>query len=213
MDLLVRPATAADAVDGLLYESARPYYDAYAGDEALARRLLGAIYARSGHAASYEVCHVAVADGRVVGVMAGFPAAQGDRLARRFVALTLPRIPPRRWLGVLRHLRAAGAVSPAPPPGSWYVDALAVEEAWRRRGVARALLTAAEEQAVRAGATGVSLDTGLANASARALYEGCGFEAGAVRHAPSERAARAVGGPGFVAYFKAAASASATRAT
>ena len=100
-----------------------------------------------------------------------------------------------------------------PPDGSWYVDALAVEADARRRGVATALLAAAEEEAIRAGMNGVALDTGVANAAARALYEHCGFEPGQVRHAPSERVARAVGGPGFIPYFKVAARASATRAT
>jgi ribosomal protein S18 acetylase RimI-like enzyme len=213
MELRVRPATPADPADGLLYESARPYYDAYAGDERLARSLLARAYPRGGNAAGWDVCHVAEAGGSVVGVMACFPAEEGDLLARRFVALTFPRIPPWRWPALLRHLRAAALVSPGPPPGSWYVDALAVDPAWRRRGVASALLAAAEEQAARAGTTGVALDTGVANHGARALYERCGFEPGQVRHAPSPRVARAVGGPGFVAYFKTAASASATRAT
>lgn len=213
IDVHVRPATPADGADRLLYESARPYYDAYAGDEALARRLLARFHGRPGHAASFDVCRVAAADGRVVGVMAGFPAADCDRLARRFVALTIPRIPPWRWPGLLRHLHAAGLVSPAPPAGSWYVDALAVDPDWRRRGVATALLAAAEEEAARTGATGVSLDTGVGNAGARALYERRGFRPGEIRRTPSDRVARAVGGVGFVAYFKTAASASATRAT
>lgn len=213
MELQVRPATPADAADGLLYESARDSYDAYAGGEALARRLVARAYPRRGNAASFDVCHVAVAGGHLAGVMAGFPVEEGDRLARRFVALTLPLIPPWRWGGLLAHLRAAGLVSPSPPAGSWYVDALAVDPAWRRRGVARALLGAAEGEAVRTGATGVSLDTGVGNVAARALYEAHGFRAGEERHAPSPRVARAVGGPGFVAYFKTAPSASAARAT
>jgi ribosomal protein S18 acetylase RimI-like enzyme len=213
MELQVRPATAADAADGLLYESARDAYDAYAGGEARARRLLARAYGERGNAASFEVCRVALAGGRLAGVMAGFPVEEGDRLARRFVALTLPRLPPWRWPGLLAHLRAAGLVCPTAPAGSWYVDALAVDPAWRRRGVAGALLAAAAREAVRTGATGVSLDTGVANAGARALYEAHGFRAGEVRHAPSARVARAVGGPGFVAYFKTAPSASATRAT
>jgi ribosomal protein S18 acetylase RimI-like enzyme len=202
MDLAVRPATPGDPVVELLYESARPYYDVYAGGEARARALLAAVYPRRGHAASFEVCRVALLDGRVVGVLAGFPVAEGDRRARRFVALTAPRVRPWRWPALLRHLSAAGTVSPHPPAGTYYVDALAVDPAWRRRGIARALLEDAEREAAAAGLSGVSLDTGLANAAARALYERAGFERREVRAARDERTAQAIGGPGFVAYFK-----------
>jgi hypothetical protein len=48
----------------------------------------------------------------------------------------------------------------------------------------------------------VTLDTGLHNAPARALYEAAGYTERDVRHAPSASVARAVGGPGFVGYVK-----------
>ena len=202
MALRVRPATPEDRAGGLLYESARPYYDVYAGGERRARALLAAVYPRTGHAASYEVCHVAELDGRLAGVMAAFPVSDADRYATSFVRLTLPRIPPWRWPRLLHHLSAAGTVSPAPPDGWLYVDALAVEASARRRGVASALLAAAAEDAAGRGMPGLALDTGLANAPARALYEHNGFELRDERRAPSERVARAVGGPGFAGYVR-----------
>jgi ribosomal protein S18 acetylase RimI-like enzyme len=202
MELTVRAARPQDDAAGLLYESARPYYDAYAGDEARARALLAAVYPRTGHAASFEVCLLAEADGAVAGVLAGYPVRESDRLARRFVALTAPRLPPWRWPGLVRHLRAAERVSPRPPAGAWYVDALAVTPGWRRHGVARRLLAESEAIAARAGLRGVAVDTGLANEPARALYEAYGFSERELRHAPDDGTARAVGGSGFVAYFK-----------
>src|SRR3954468_8202036 len=147
MEIVVRPARPEDPCVPLLYASSQPYYDAYAGTEARALALLRAVFPRPGHAASYELCHVAEAEGQVVGVFAGFPVPAGDRLARRFVALTLPRLPPWRWPGTLRHLKAAGTLSPQPPYNAFYVDALAVDPRWRRRGVARRLLDAAEQEA------------------------------------------------------------------
>jgi ribosomal protein S18 acetylase RimI-like enzyme len=201
MDVLVRPASPGDALAGLLYESARPYYDAYAGTAARARAMLEDVYPRRGHAASWEVCRVALVGGEPAGVLAGFPVAEGDELARRFVTITVPRMPPWRWPGVVRHLRAAGTVSPRPPAGAWYVDALAVAEGHRRHGVARVLLEEAAGAAVAAGLSGVALDTGLANLPARALYESAGFRTRQIRRAPDERVARAIGGPGFVSYF------------
>jgi ribosomal protein S18 acetylase RimI-like enzyme len=203
MEVAVRAATPVDRADRLLYLSAKPYYDAYAGDEQRAQAMLTAVYPRRGHAASYEVCTVAEIEGELAGVLAAFPVSEGDRRARRFVRLTAPRLPPWRWPRLLRHLRAAGLVSPHPPLRTLYVDALAVAPAFRRRGVARALLAHAERAAAATRLDGVSLDTGLQNEPARALYEAAGYREREVRRAPSEAVAQAIGGPGFVGYVKA----------
>jgi ribosomal protein S18 acetylase RimI-like enzyme len=202
MEVTVRPAALQDGADDLLYVSARRYYDAYAGDEATARRMLRRVHRKPGHPASVSRCRVAEADGRVVGVIVGFPAGEGEQLARRFLMLTAPRIPPWRWPRLVRHLDAAAGLSPNPAAGSWYVDALAVADDARRQGVASSLLADAEAIARAAGATGVSLDTGLENAAARRLYEASGFEQRDIRRARSDRAARALGGAGFVGFFK-----------
>jgi ribosomal protein S18 acetylase RimI-like enzyme len=202
MEFLVRPATAADRADGLLYESARPYYDAYAGRESRARRLLAAVWAKRAHAASWQVCVVAESAGEVIGVLAGYPASDGDRLARRFLSLTIARMPPRRWPAVVRHLQAASRMAPRAHDGAFYVDALAVTAAARRRGVAGMLLAEADRRAATSGLTGVALETGVDNVPARTLYEGAGFALGEVRVAADEAMARAVGGPGFAAYFR-----------
>jgi ribosomal protein S18 acetylase RimI-like enzyme len=203
MDLAVRSATPADPAAPLLYLSAQPYYDAYAGGEERARAMLTRVYGETGHAASYEVCSVAEIGGALAGVLALFPVTEGDQRARRFVSLTAPRVPPWRWPALMRHLRAAGLVSPHPPMRSLYVDALAVEPAFRRQGVARTLLEQAEGAAAAGGFDGVALDTGLHNEPARALYSAAGYREREIRRAPSEAVARAIGGPGFVSYFKA----------
>src|SRR6478735_8597431 len=163
MDLVVRPALPLDPCVPLLFESAKPYYTAYAGTEQRALKLLGTVFARPGHAASYEFCRVALLNNRVVGVVAGFPVRHADRLSRRFVSMTLRRLPPWALPGTFKHLRAAGNVSPHPPLDAFYVDALAVDAAFRRRGVAKRLLEVAEGEALTAGCTRIALDTGLHN--------------------------------------------------
>jgi ribosomal protein S18 acetylase RimI-like enzyme len=202
MDLLVRPAVPDDPCVPLLFESAEPYYTAYAGSSSRALSLLQAVFAEPGHAASYDCCTVAYLDGELVGVVAGFPVEQGDRLSRRFIALTVPKLPPWRWWGTFRHLRAAGNVAPSPPPDAYYVDALAVAEPWRRRGIAKRLLDVAHEQAKQAGLDRLALDIGLQNTDARRFYEAYGFGEREIRRAPNHRTARALGGPGFVGYLK-----------
>jgi GNAT superfamily N-acetyltransferase len=202
MQVVVRAARPDDPADGLLFASAAPYYSAYAGGPERARRLLRALYPRRAHTASWEVCRVAEADGAVVGVLAAFPAEAGDALARRFVRLTLSHSPPWRLPSLFRHLRATAAVAPHPPRGMLYVDALATDPGYRRRGVARALLAEADRLAGDAGLGGVALDTGIENRAARSLYEHNGFVPRGLRPAPDERTARAVGGSGFVGYIK-----------
>jgi ribosomal protein S18 acetylase RimI-like enzyme len=204
MPLVVRPARKADrAAPHLLYLSAEPYYDAYAGSRRRALRVLEAIWDKPDHTASWDRAWVAERDGAPVGAMVAFASAEGDHLARRFLRLSVVRMPLWRWPGIVRHLQASAEVTPVPPQGALYVDALAVDEGARRGGVATALLERAEHEAARLELTGVALDTGLHNTGAQALYEGYGFERGRVHAAPNEHVARAVGGPGFVSYFKA----------
>src|SRR3954447_16625893 len=107
MELLVRHPRPDDPCVPLLFESAQPYYTAYAGTERRALRLLQTVYGRRGHAAADEFCRGAVGDSRIVGVGAGFRVADADRLSRRFVSMTLRRLPPWRLPGTFKHLRAA----------------------------------------------------------------------------------------------------------
>lgn len=202
MDVDVRPARPQDAAADLLYLSAADYYDIFAGGERRARRLLHGLFPLPGHSASWDVTWVAEIDGELAGALAGFPVVDGARAARRFLTLAGPRLPPWQWPATWRHLGAARRVSPIPPAQAWYVDALAVAPHARRLGVARALLEVAEDMARRTGATGVALDTALDNDAGRALYSGAGFTERDRVSAPDAKTAAALGGPGFVAYFK-----------
>lgn len=199
----VRAARRDDPAAALLHVSAEPYYDAFAGSAERAVRLLASLWPQHGHSASYDVCRVALVDGTVAGVLAAFPLREGDPRARRFLRLAAPRLPLWQWPRTARHLIASARVTPNPPAGSFYVDALAVAEGLRRRGVATALLHEAERAARLAGASSLALDTGFENEAGQRLYEAFGFRRTGERRAPDERAARAIGGRGFVSYVKA----------
>ncbi len=172
---VVRPATAddEDEVVALLLESGGVVYPRFAGSSAAALRILRGGFRRSGNTASAEIVTVAEVDGRVAGVVAAFPVGEGAARARRYLRLSLARLPPWRWA---QALRIFGTLRPTPPPHAFYVDAVATSADHRRRGVASALLGAASSEARERGCTHVALETEIENAAARALYRGDGFE-------------------------------------
>ena len=179
----------------LLYESAAAKYDQFAGDQRRALALLERSFRRRGNTASCETISVAELDGRVAGVLAAFSSAEGDLRARRFLRIALAGMAPWRWAEALRIFRLGTDAVPLPPADALYVDALATSAALRRRGIARALLGEAERRAWAAGLGAVALDTGGANAPARALYEAAGFVAAAERKPYGAM-------PGVVAYVR-----------
>ncbi|HEX8066401.1 MAG TPA: GNAT family N-acetyltransferase [Thermoleophilaceae bacterium] len=193
----IRPAREeeAAAVAALLHETAVDMYERFAGHRESALRTLEAAFRRSGTGASREVVRVVDAGGAIAAAMAAFPAGEVNRRGSRFLRLLLARTPPWTWVRSIRLHRLGGRLAPPPPADSLYVDALAVAEEHRRRGLARMLLADAERSARELGLASVALETGLGNAAARALYESAGFEEG-------ERREPRDGLPGFVAYVK-----------
>lgn len=61
-------------------------------------------------------------------------------------------------------------------PGSWYINAIATDAAYRGRGVASSLMERAEQLAGRAHADALSLIVAEENLTARRLYEKLGYE-------------------------------------
>jgi ribosomal-protein-alanine N-acetyltransferase len=65
--------------------------------------------------------------------------------------------------------------------GEGHVTTLAVDESWRRQGVATRLLAALAKEAVATGVTGLSLEVRMGNPAAQALYRKFGFVPAGVR--------------------------------
>jgi ribosomal protein S18 acetylase RimI-like enzyme len=173
----LRPAEPRDdaAVGRLIYETAAGRYDLFAGDRERALRLLAATIRRPGNDTSREGVVVVEVDGEVAGVLAAFPVREGTERRRRFIGQVLRHRAPWHWLRLLRLARMGERLGPEPPDDALYIDALATDGRFRRRGVATALLDAADDRARRLGLTKLALDTTAANTGARALYEGNGF--------------------------------------
>lgn len=185
----------ADAAARLVHESAGGMYDRFAGGPERAQGVLRAAFAHPGSNASAEVIWLAELDGAVAAAMAGFPVDETPRRARAFLSMTLRSLPPWRWPATLRLYYAGARAAPPPPLRSFYVDALATEPGQRRRGAALALLESATIRAGSLGLTAVSIDTGIDNAGARALYRRAGFEEVASRPGTG-------GLPGFVSLVR-----------
>jgi ribosomal-protein-alanine N-acetyltransferase len=62
-----------------------------------------------------------------------------------------------------------------------HINSLAVDEPWRRKGVARQLLADVFRESIAAGARSATLEVRQSNTAARMLYEGLGFRVEAVR--------------------------------
>jgi ribosomal protein S18 acetylase RimI-like enzyme len=193
----VRRATPSDreAVAALLHLSAAGMYDIFAGGRERALALIERTFAELGNAHSADVVWVAEVGDEVAGAMAAFPVEESLPRARRFLSLTLRSTPPWYWPRTLWLYWLGGRASPAPPARAFYVDALATGPRARRRGVASALLAAAEREARTRGLSFVALDTTLDNDAARALYASAGFDEVAYKPA-------AHGLPGFVALVR-----------
>jgi ribosomal protein S18 acetylase RimI-like enzyme len=193
----VRKARQEDvtAVARLLFESAPDMYERFSGGRERALATLEQAFAEPGNLASDEVTWLVELQGRPVAAMAAFPVAEATDRSRAFLGLTLRGTPFWRWPSTLRLYWAGGRASPKPRDDSFYIDALATDPAFRRRGAARALLDEADHQARQHGLPAVSLDTTMDNASARALYAAAGFDEVAYR--PPTRSL-----PGFVALLK-----------
>ena len=179
----------------LLFESAVDMYERFSGGRERALATLEQAFDTPGTLASMEAVWLAEVDGRPAAAMAAFPVSEAAERSRAYMDLTLRGTPFWRWPGVMRLYWMGGRASPRPRENSFYIDALATDSAFRRRGAARALLEEAEREARELGLPAVSLDTTLDNEGARALYAGAGFDEVAYR-APSR------GLPGFVALVK-----------
>jgi ribosomal protein S18 acetylase RimI-like enzyme len=193
----VRKARQEDVTEvaQLLFESAPEMYMRFSGGRERALATLARAFAEPGNVASGEVTWLVELDGRPAAAMAAFPVSEAGARSRAFLGLALRCTPVWRWPSTLRLYWVGGRASPKPRDDSFYVDALATDPAFRRRGAATALLDEAERQAHELGLPALALDTTLSNEGARALYAAAGYDEVAYR-------APAHGLPGFVALLK-----------
>jgi ribosomal protein S18 acetylase RimI-like enzyme len=148
-EITVRPARPgeADVLAPLLYAVSPEAHDRFAGGHERALQLIVTGLERTGTSASTEVTQVAEVAAQAAGIVCCYPVWEGADRAAAYAGIGLRASPVWRRPGMLRFLRRMEGVTPAPAAESLYIDALGTAPAFRRRGVARALLADAENRA------------------------------------------------------------------
>lgn len=173
----VRPARPDDAAAaGLVFDAAAPAYTRLAGSAERARRIVALMWSRPGHSASYEHALVAEVDGKVAGVLIGFPVRDRYRLHRALLLASLRHLTPRRWPLLVAALPRIVLASPRPPRGAYYVGTIAIAWQARHRGVATTLGRHVEAEAGARGFRQIVAHTGTRHSLARHALESYGLE-------------------------------------
>ena len=175
--VVVRAARPDDHVADLVFEAAPQAYTAVAGSESRARAAIEQLWRMPGHSASFEHALVAESDGRLVGVMIGFPARDRYRLHLALLRKGLRFVSARRrplLVAALPHLIAA---TPRPPRRAYYVGTIAVTRHARRRDIGSTLGYHAELLAQQRGFPVIVAHTGSRHGPARRALERYGLRA------------------------------------
>jgi ribosomal protein S18 acetylase RimI-like enzyme len=173
----VRAARPEDPAAALVFNAARTAYCAAAGSEDRARAILERLWPLRGHSASFEHALVAELDGRLAGVLIGFPAQDRYRLHAALVRRGLRYTSPSRWPLLVVALPRLIWATPRPPRGAYYIGTIAVSLRARRRNVASTLGYHAELLAAQRGLRMVVAHTGSRHLRARRALERYGLRA------------------------------------
>lgn len=178
MDVSLRPGepTVADglAFARLLDEAQEGWFRAALGGRAA--ELVAVAYQRTNNELSYQNVVFAETGGSIVGMGAGYAAADQSKFDNALLDLSTG------WrgyrLGVISRVSARVLDFLATiPKGDFYVRALAVDDRYRRQGLGTCLLEAIERRARDGGSLRLALDVAAKNREARRLYERVGMSA------------------------------------
>jgi GNAT superfamily N-acetyltransferase len=176
-EVSVRPARPEDPAAALVFDAAPTAYAAVAGSPERAREVLAKLWSKSGHSASFEHALVAEVDGRLAGVLIGFPARDRYKLHGSLLLKGLRFLPCRRLPMLAVALVRLLVTTPSPPRDAFYVATVAVAWHARRRGVASTLGYRAEVIAAARGFARIVAHTGSPNFVARTVLEHYGLTA------------------------------------
>jgi ribosomal protein S18 acetylase RimI-like enzyme len=185
---LLRRATARVAPQAAeLILEAVPSLEVVLGNRGTALRALSACYRAERTELAYRFGLLAEVEDELSGLVFAFPGRLHGAL-KLGTGVVLARAAGARHVAELaQRARVLNRLLPNVDRGFLYVSALAVVKERRHEGIATALMERVIVGATRLG-LGVSLDSGLADEPANALYEKLGFRAASTRETrPEER--------------------------
>ncbi len=172
MDAVIRPARR-DVEDA---EQFARYFDV-AGDGLMrwmiGRRfvaVIGKAFLEPGHDLSHEHVWFVESDGVVAGMVSGY-SAEDHRRSKSGPMIRAAGVRAIRIAAAWVLARPLFAFMDRVPEGDWYLQGVAVDEAFRGAGIGSLLLDHAEEVAATAGARRLALDVVVDNDAAKRLYE------------------------------------------
>ncbi len=149
-------------------------------------------------------CHfsrflVAEVEGWPVGALAAFDPAEEDLpplSAALEAACEALGYSSGRIARIMARIHTLAAYFPPADPGSWTIEWVGVDEAWRRRGICRQLLAAMLAEGVRRGCRLAQVSTYIGNDAAAAAYLDAGLVVSREHRAP--QFAEVLGAPGLL---------------
>lgn len=186
-DLTIRPATAGDtdAAVPLIYSAGPQAFDWTFAGGASALPFLMRVFPTGRGFFGCQNHHVAVLDGRVVGTIAVYSAAEYRQMSRDTLLQVFRYRTPWQWPRVLQRCLANQQWMPPPRRRMDYVANLGVAQDLRSRGIGAALLAFGEDYARQRGKSVYALDVADSNPRAEALYRRLGFQLSGTQHSPS----------------------------
>ena len=179
MSLVLRPAIPEDAAVAacLLAETSGDFGVQVLGlgDPELQLKALQTWFIERGNRFSYQFSQTAEKYGMPVGILLAF---EGAKLLQLEWACSRSLFSIYGFRNGLRMIRLNSALVNAKEAekDEYLIAHLAVDENFRRQGIARALLVKAEEDARSAGYQKLVLEVEMTNDKARSLYQQFGFE-------------------------------------
>lgn len=178
-EVTFRPANPDDAktASGLIFDTF-PKVATFIiglGNEERARMILERIFAIPRHRFSYEETVLAVYQGKVIGLLVGYPGRRMGKIDRKADRLILKQYRLRGKLALILRVWPLLFMNET-NRDEYLIGNLAVKTRYRDRGVGRLLLEQAETMARAEGLKKLALRVAIENSSARKLYEDFGFE-------------------------------------